>query len=478
MAKNGTAIASHPGEPLSVSRIRPVSKQLLALAFAVIASSVVAAQAFAYFRAAEIQRNVTSITENALESILLVERMGRDVQQQQILIDAHILTQDVPTMAALDRRIAASREDYADAARAYAPLTTFPGEPKAWEQLQHDVIASGPPIEHVLAMSRVNQDVQARAAFDALQPLLSAIARDVETLVQINRTTAQKGVATVRRLERGQIALRLALAIFVVGVTLAVALWVLRLVRRWEDQVTRYAATLESWNAELDAFAGRVAHDLLSPLSATQLSLQLLAKLDDPRISKMTNMGLKSVGRIRSVVEGLYDFAATGGQVDPAMHTAAREAVAAIVEELAAQARAVNIELTFHHVPDGEVGCRPELIGIALTNLIRNAIKFMGERDRRRIDVTVLEEPGGLRFEVADTGPGLPPGLEATVFQPYVRGETKQRGLGLGLATVKRLVEAHAGRVGYRPTEGGGATFWFTLPATAPPRARTVEARA
>ena len=76
------------------------------------------------------------------------------------------------------------------------------------------------------------------------------------------------------------------------------------------------------------------------------------------------------------------------------------------------------------------------------------------------------EVDGCFCFEVEDTGPGLPPGAEAQVFAPFVRlPEAKGKaGIGLGLATVKRLVEANGGEVGVASPPGDGARFWFTLP--------------
>jgi signal transduction histidine kinase len=73
---------------------------------------------------------------------------------------------------------------------------------------------------------------------------------------------------------------------------------------------------------------------------------------------------------------------------------------------------------------------------------------------------------GVIRFEVEDTGPGLPPAFLPRAFDPYVRGAgTAEPGLGLGLATVRRLVEGHRGRYGVQSRLGTGALFWFELPA-------------
>lgn len=68
-------------------------------------------------------------------------------------------------------------------------------------------------------------------------------------------------------------------------------------------------------------------------------------------------------------------------------------------------------------------------------------------------------------MEVEDSGPGISPELVGDIFQPYVRGPTNvKEGLGLGLATVKRLCETHGGRVGVRSVVGRGSIFWVELP--------------
>ena len=72
------------------------------------------------------------------------------------------------------------------------------------------------------------------------------------------------------------------------------------------------------------------------------------------------------------------------------------------------------------------------------------------------------------RVQVEDTGPGLPPGLEHSIFEPYVRAPgVTQPGLGLGLATMKRFADRHGGEVGAQCTEVG-TVFWFELPLALP----------
>jgi signal transduction histidine kinase len=89
----------------------------------------------------------------------------------------------------------------------------------------------------------------------------------------------------------------------------------------------------------------------------------------------------------------------------------------------------------------------------------------MGDAAKRSVRVTVTGDGRRARMEVRDTGPGLPTGLGDLIFEAYVRGAGEsQPGIGLGLATVKRLVVAHHGSVQARSEPGGGATFVVELP--------------
>lgn len=101
-----------------------------------------------------------------------------------------------------------------------------------------------------------------------------------------------------------------------------------------------------------------------------------------------------------------------------------------------------------------------------LSNLVSNAIKYMGDAPLKRVMVRSSIKGKAVRIEVRDTGPGVPPELRVRVFDPYVRGVSSSiPGMGLGLATVRRLTEAHGGTVGLEPNAGvGGSVFWFELP--------------
>ena len=122
-------------------------------------------------------------------------------------------------------------------------------------------------------------------------------------------------------------------------------------------------------------------------------------------------------------------------------------------------------------VPDSEIvlACAPASSSI-FSNLLRNAVKYLGDGSEKRVTIRALVADENVRVEVEDTGPGLSAELAAHVFEPYVRAPNNTRpGLGLGLATVRRFVNAHRGHVGVSSSPGSGSTFWFELPRLASP---------
>jgi two-component system, OmpR family, sensor histidine kinase KdpD len=115
-----------------------------------------------------------------------------------------------------------------------------------------------------------------------------------------------------------------------------------------------------------------------------------------------------------------------------------------------------------------------------LVNLLENAAKYGVSTPVRTpaMEVSAQVTSGTLELRVRDYGPGLPPasqGREVDLFEKFTRGknESSTRGVGLGLAICKAVVDAHKGRISARNADGGGAEFTITLPRRAPPQAPT-----
>jgi len=138
--------------------------------------------------------------------------------------------------------------------------------------------------------------------------------------------------------------------------------------------------------------------------------------------------------------------------------------VAGLLEELGPFAEQYGAKLKVEPTYACAVACSQGVLLSLLSNLLRNAIKYLGEAEVREVSLRVKPRRGRVLFEVEDTGPGIPQASVGRVFELYVRGPNLgPPGLGLGLATVKRLAESHGGTVGLRPGARAGSVFWFEL---------------
>jgi two-component system, LuxR family, sensor kinase FixL len=100
-----------------------------------------------------------------------------------------------------------------------------------------------------------------------------------------------------------------------------------------------------------------------------------------------------------------------------------------------------------------------------ILNLIRNGIEAMQAVARRELRIaTSHAENGMVLVTIADTGPGLDPGVAEQLFQPFVT--TKEKGMGLGLSICRSIIDSHGGKIWATPNPDGGVTFAFTLPFT------------
>jgi signal transduction histidine kinase len=231
--------------------------------------------------------------------------------------------------------------------------------------------------------------------------------------------------------------------------------------------IRSYAGLMEARVSELETFAGRVAHDMRAPLSAIGLTLDLVRRTQPiaPELRGMVDRGGKTVRRMGDLIEGLLVFALAGAQPSPRETADARTIVGEVVDGLKPSAEEMKIHLEIARVDPCKVACSPGVLTSIVSNLLGNAIKYMGDASLRLVTTTVRRVGSRGRIEVTDTGPGISPEVQETLFQPFVRGAHQEvPGVGLGLATVRRLAEAHRGAVGSKSRQGGGALFWVELP--------------
>ena len=210
-----------------------------------------------------------------------------------------------------------------------------------------------------------------------------------------------------------------------------------------------------------------VAHDLRSPLSTAYMAAGLLLEtIADESERTLVESLRRSLQQTNRLIDDLLDAATleTGRlSIERALVPAA-DVVREAVESLRAHASEASLDLAFEAPSNLPAVCADQgrLLQI-LSNLIVNAIKFTPPGGRVRVEARRCEE--GVRFSVADTGPGIPPADAAHLFEAFWQARrADRRGAGLGLAIVKDLVELHGGRIWFDSTPGAGTTFHFTLP--------------
>jgi two-component system, LuxR family, sensor kinase FixL len=216
--------------------------------------------------------------------------------------------------------------------------------------------------------------------------------------------------------------------------------------------------------------AAALAHELNQPLTATanyvRAALRLLdsAEPNLPRVRQAMNLAAQQTVRSGEIIRRLRAFVARGEV------TRRPESVAKLIEEASALAlvgakeHGIKVLIRIEaDLPNAEVD-RVQIQQVLL-NLIRNAVESMEACDVRELTVDTVAQDGTVLVRVADTGGGIPPEIEAKLFQPFVT--TKPEGMGIGLSVCRTIVEAHGGRLWVQPNAGTGSVFNFTLPVAA-----------
>jgi signal transduction histidine kinase len=225
-----------------------------------------------------------------------------------------------------------------------------------------------------------------------------------------------------------------------------------------------------------------VAHDVLSPLGTVAAGLSLLGRSAGDHNRTYIDRSQRALKHVQQLVDGLLTFARSGARPNPGSSCRIDAVIASVVAECRESASEKRIELVVETSGPLHVACDVGVMTSIVQNLIQNAIKYMGSRPLQRIAVRAFAAGSLARLEVEDSGPGIPSELQNTVFEPFVRGPHQTTtGAGLGLATVRRLVESHGGKIGLQSTPGMGSLFWVELlsvPVTTESAAPPVEMHA
>lgn len=229
---------------------------------------------------------------------------------------------------------------------------------------------------------------------------------------------------------------------------------------------------LEASNAELDAFAHTVAHDLKTPLTIligfSDLLGQRVPRWSPEQVSEATDRISRAGRKMTDIIHELLLLASVRKIEEITM---ALLDMAAIVAEVQARLAGMFAEyegtLTLPETWPVAIGYAPWIEEV-WANYISNALKYGGTPPQVVLGAERVQIEGAaqVRFWVKDNGPGLTEAEQAQLFTQFTRLHTaRTAGHGLGLSIVQRIVAKLGGAVGVASAPGAGSRFYFTLPA-------------
>jgi signal transduction histidine kinase len=232
--------------------------------------------------------------------------------------------------------------------------------------------------------------------------------------------------------------------------------------RRAEVEVSLIAA-----NEELQAFSYSISHDLRAPLSTMKGFTSFLLEdykniLDETGRDYLTRI-IKSADQMRRLIDDMLSLSKISRK-DMIMQNIDLSALSmTIIDELKKSQphHHVDISIKSNLLARGD----ESLLKIALTNLLSNAWKYTSKALQPRIEFGQLVNDSETVFFIRDNGAGFPMEHINKLFKPFQRLHPEQEftGTGIGLATVKRVISRHGGRIWAEGESGKGATFFFTL---------------
>lgn len=240
-----------------------------------------------------------------------------------------------------------------------------------------------------------------------------------------------------------------------------------------EQRVRHRTAELEKLNAELDSFAYSVSHDLKSPLRAIDGFTRLLGEQLQGRLSndeeQLFYRVLASTRRMSTLIADLLALARVSQGELELGPTSLSDMAEQVMQ--AEQAKQPQRALSWQIEPGLSCQCDARLARIVLENLLGNAVKYTRDQPAPMIELRRADGAGASagQFVVRDNGVGFNMAYADKLFKPFQRlhQPSEFEGTGIGLATVRRIVERHGGHIEGVARPGEGAEFRFSLTPTA-----------
>jgi two-component system sensor kinase FixL len=234
-----------------------------------------------------------------------------------------------------------------------------------------------------------------------------------------------------------------------------------------EDELRRYVSELERSNGELDDFAHAASHDLKSPLTDIKNLCHWIGEDlgDDLPANSRRHMGLvfDRLARLERLLDDLLAYSRAGRERPPVEQFSLQQLIADVIALTPIPAGfSVDVQADV-----GPIRTPKSPLAQVVRNLLGNAIKHH-DRERGTVRIAAIAAGDRIVLSVADDGPGIPPEFHERVFRIFqtLKSRDEVDGSGVGLALVKKVVEAHGGTVAV-DSVGRGTTVRFSWPREA-----------
>jgi signal transduction histidine kinase len=240
-----------------------------------------------------------------------------------------------------------------------------------------------------------------------------------------------------------------------------------RVILELNAELEKKATELESANRELESFNYTVAHDLRSPMVTisgfSQILLERYASELDDTGKEYLQLISGSVSRMNNLIEALLKFSMCQRKQIVKKWINLSDIAYEVRDSLLMQDPLRQVTFCIDEGINGY--CEPGLMQIVLDNLLGNAWKYSSKKDHALIEFGTINEDEDQVYFVRDNGTGFDQQDSARLFAPFQRLQCDHEieGLGIGLATVSRIIQRHGGRIWAEGEKGKGATFYFTL---------------
>jgi PAS domain S-box-containing protein len=235
-----------------------------------------------------------------------------------------------------------------------------------------------------------------------------------------------------------------------------------------ERRVEARTRELSEANRELEAFSYTVSHDLRAPVRHIGGFVDLLRAHAGERLDERAVHYVDTIKRaamqMGALVDGLLAFSRLGKAPLAKRPVPLADVVESVLRELEPDVAGRRLSFEIGELP--VVAADPTMIRIVLSNLLGNAVKYTRKNAEARVTVRCESREGEHVLSVRDDGAGFDMAYVEKLFGVFQRlhADPAFDGTGIGLATARRIVERHGGRIWAEAEEGRGATFYFTLP--------------